>query len=163
MVNSYFNIFPTRKISSQRAQNKIATNQQNNVALEAINKIDAFKKNMIQKKKEKEISSFFFNEKVNLQEKINALDGKIQDVQKDLNFFMDYKNDLLIEMNDLIVDYLKSILKNPSTPAHASKELSTQTSTYVVNQVYTQKSIQESSSNTNYTLNVITPPSTRSK
>ena len=76
---------------------------------------------------------------------------------------MDYKNDLLIEMNNLIVDYLKSILKNPSTPAHASKELSTQTSTYVVNQVSTQKSIQASSSTTNYTLNVITLPSTRSK
>ena len=76
---------------------------------------------------------------------------------------MDYKNDLLIEMNDLIVNHSKSDLKNPSIPAHASTESFTQTSTYVVNQVYTQKSIQESSSNTNYTLNVITPPSTRSK
>ena len=137
MVNSYFNIFPTRKISSQRAQNKIATNQQNNVALEAINKIDAFKKNMIQKKKEKEISSFFFNEKVNLQEKINALDGKIQDVQKDLFVFMDYKNDLLIERNDLIVNHSKSYLKSLSTLAYISKESFTQTSTYVVNQIST--------------------------
>ena len=76
---------------------------------------------------------------------------------------MDYKNDLLIEMNDLIVDYLKSILKNPSTPAHASIESFTQTSTYVFNQLSTQKFIQVSSSTTNYTLNVITSLSTRSQ
>ena len=59
-------------------------------------------------------------------------------------------------MNDLIVNHSKSNLKNSSTPAHASTESFTQTSTYVVNQVYTQKSKQESSSTTNYTLNVIT-------
>ena len=41
LINSYFNIFLTRNPSSQRAQNKISTNQQNNVALEAINKIKA--------------------------------------------------------------------------------------------------------------------------
>ena len=76
---------------------------------------------------------------------------------------MDYKNDLLIEMNDSIVNHSKSNLKNPSTPAHISTELFTQTSTYIFNQVSTQKSIQASSSTTNYTLNVITPPSTRSK
>ena len=66
LVNSYFNIFLTRNPSSQRAQNKIATNQQNNVALEAINKIKEFLKNMIQKKKEEEMSFFFLNGKVNL-------------------------------------------------------------------------------------------------
>ena len=91
LVNSYFNMFLTRKSSSQREQNKIATNQQNNVALEAINKIIALLKNMIQKKKEKYYHLFVFNEKINLQEKINTLDGKIQDVQKDLKNVMNYK------------------------------------------------------------------------
>ena len=38
------------------------------------------------------------------------------------NFFMDYKYDLLIEMNDLIVNRSKSNLKNTSTPAHASTD-----------------------------------------
>ena len=76
---------------------------------------------------------------------------------------MDYKNDLLIEMNDLIINHSKSNLKNPSTPAHASTESFTQKSAYVVNQVSTQKSIQASSSTTNYTFNVITPSSARSK
>ena len=118
---------------------------------------------MIQKKKEKYCHLFFLNEKVNLQEKINTLDGKIQYVQKYLKNFMDYKNNLLIEMNDLIVNHSKNNLKNPSRPAQASTESFTQTSTYVVNQVSTQKSIQASSSTTNYTLNVITPPSTKSK
>ena len=84
-------MFLTRKSSSQREQNKIATNQQNNVALEAINKIIALLKNMIQKKKEKYYHLFVFNEKINLQEKINTLDGKIQDVQKDLKNVMNYK------------------------------------------------------------------------
>ena len=58
LVNSYFNIFVTRKYSSQRAQNKIATNQHNNVALEAINKLK-LKRSIIQKKKEKSMSSLF--------------------------------------------------------------------------------------------------------
>ena len=108
---------------------------------------------MIQKKKEKEMLSVFLNEKVNLQEKINTLDGKIQDAQKDSIFFMDYNNDLLIEMNDLIVNHSKSNLMKPSTPAHTSTESFTQTSSYVVNQVSTQKSIQASYSTTNNTLN----------
>ena len=58
LINSYFNIFLTRNPSSQRAQNKISTNEQNNVALEAINKIKA-----IQKKKEKEMTSVFLMKK----------------------------------------------------------------------------------------------------
>ena len=62
---------------------------------------------------------------------------------------MDYKNDLLIEMNDLIVNHSKSNLKNPSTLAHTHTESFKQTSTYVFNQVSTQKSIQVSSSTTN--------------
>ena len=77
---------------------------------------------MIQKKKEKEMVSIFLNEIVNLQGKINTLDGKIQDVQKDLTFFIDYKNELLIEMNDVIVNHSNINLKNPSTLAHASIE-----------------------------------------
>ena len=70
---------------------------------------------------------------------------------------------MVIEINDLIGNHSKSNLNNPSTLAHASTESFTQTSTYVFNQVSTQNSIQASSSTTNYTLNVITPPSTRSK
>ena len=77
---------------------------------------------MIQKKKEKEMVSIFLNEIVNLQGKINTLDGKIQDVQKDLTFFIDYKNELLIEMNDVIVNHSNINLKNQSTLAHASTE-----------------------------------------
>ena len=76
---------------------------------------------------------------------------------------MDYKNKLLIEMNDLIVNHSKGNLMNPSTPAHASIKSFTQTSTYVFNQLSTQKFIQVSSSTTNYTLNVITSLSTRSQ
>ena len=44
LVNSYFNIFLTQKISSQKVQNKIATNEQNNVPLEAINRIKVLNK-----------------------------------------------------------------------------------------------------------------------
>ena len=105
---------------------------------------------MIHKKKN---CHLFLNEKVNLQEKVNTLDGKIQDAQKDSIFFMDYNNDLLIEMNDWIVNHSKSNLMKQSTPAHTSKESFTQTSSYVVNQVSTQKSIQASYSTTNNTLN----------
>ena len=76
---------------------------------------------------------------------------------------MDYKNKLLIKMNDLIVNHSKGNLMNPSTLAHASTESFTQTSTYVFNQLSTQKLIQVSSSTTNYTLNVITSLSTRSQ
>ena len=71
---------------------------------------------------------------------MNTLDGKIQNIKKDSKYFMDYKNELLIEMNDVIVNHSKSNLKNQSTPAQASTESFTQTSTYVFNQVYLLKS-----------------------
>ena len=59
LVNSYFNIFLTLKSSSQRAQNKIATNQQNYVAFEAINKIIFFFKHDTEEER-KILSSVFF-------------------------------------------------------------------------------------------------------
>ena len=118
---------------------------------------------MLQKKKEKKISSVFLHEKVNLQGKIDTIDEKIQDAQNDLKSYMNYKNELLIEMNDLILNHSNSNLNNPSTPSQASTKSFTQVSTYVFHQISTLKSTQASSSNTNHSLNVITPPSTRSK
>ena len=60
LVNSYFNIFLSPKPSSKRAQKKLATNQQNEVALEAIIKFQVHVKKLLQKNKEKKISSVFF-------------------------------------------------------------------------------------------------------
>ena len=117
LVNSYFNIFLSPKSSSQRAQNKLVTNLKNKVALDAFIKFQAHFKKVLQKKKEKEISSVFLQEKVNLQEKIDTIDEKIQDVQTHLKSYRNYKNKLLMEMNDLIFYHSKSNLKNPSTPA----------------------------------------------
>ena len=76
---------------------------------------------------------------------------------------MNYKNELLIEMNDLILKHSNSNLNNPSTPSQASTKSFTQVSTHVFHQISTLKSTQASSSNTNHSLNIITPPSTRSK
>ena len=76
---------------------------------------------------------------------------------------MNYKNELLIEMNDLILNHSNSNLNNPSTPSQASTKSFTQVSTHVFHQISTLKSTQASSSNTNHSLNIITPPSTRSK
>jgi len=163
LVNSYFNIFLSPKPSSKRAQKKLATNQQNEVALEAIIKFQVHVKKLLQKKKEKKISSVFLHEKVNLQGKIDTIDEKIQDAQNDLKSYMNYKNELLIEMNDLILNHSNSNLNNPSTPSQASTKSFTQVSTHVFHQISTLKSTQASSSNTNHSLNIITPPSTRSK
>ena len=74
---------------------------------------------------------------------------------------MNYKNELLMEMNDLIFNHSKSNLKNQSTSAQASTISFTQASTHVFTEASTQKSTQASSSNLNYSLNIITPPSTR--
>ena len=41
---------------------------------------------------------------------MNTLDGKIQNIKKDSKYFMDYKNELLIEMNDVIVNHSESVI-----------------------------------------------------
>ena len=56
--------------------------------------------------------STFINNKFNLQEKINKLDYKIQDLRKDLQFCMNHKNELVVEMEFLIFNDPKNNLNN---------------------------------------------------
>ena len=53
-------------------------------------------------RRRRKITFIFLSEKVDRQGKINTLDDKIQDFQIYVNVSMDYKNELLIEMNNLI-------------------------------------------------------------
>ena len=70
---------------------------------------------MLQKKLEKQMLSTFINNKFNLQEKINKLDHKIQDLRKDLQICMNHKNELVVEMESLIFDESKNLLPIFST------------------------------------------------
>ena len=69
---------------------------------------------MIQKKLKKQMLSTFINNKFNLQEKINKLDYKIEDLRKYLHFCMNYKNELVVEMEFLIFNDPKNNLNNLS-------------------------------------------------
>ena len=80
LVTSHFNLFLSPKPSSERAQDKITTTLQNKLVSEAIKTIRTHFKKMLQKKLEKQMLSTFINNKFNLQEKINKLDYKIQDL-----------------------------------------------------------------------------------
>ena len=66
-------------------------------------------------RRRRKITFIFLSEKVDRQGKINTLDDKIQDFQIYVNVSMDYKNELLIEIDTLIFNRSKSNLKNPST------------------------------------------------
>ena len=80
MVNSHFNLFLSSKRSSKRAQDKITSSLQNIIVTEAIQIIRTHFLKKPQKKLEKQMLSNFINDKFNLQEKINKLDDKIQDL-----------------------------------------------------------------------------------
>ena len=77
--------------------------------------------------------SIFINENVNLQEKINNLDEKNQDIRKYLHFCMNYKNELVVEMKILILINPKNNVKK------LSKQASTQVSYSTIKIIYPYK------------------------
>ena len=122
--------------------------------------------------------SIFINDKVKLQEKINKLDEKIQDIQKDLQYCMSYKNKLVVEMEILIMNDQNKKLKVLSiqTPPQASSSsnlkdissthtsISTQASSSTIkHNLSTQTSTHASTSSIKDISNLITPPPKRIK
>ena len=121
--------------------------------------------------------STFINNKFNLQEKINKLDHKIQDLRKDLQFCMNHKNELVVEMEFLIFNDPKNNLNNvlikesTQTSSSTIKDNASTHASFPTQAAYstikhnssTQTSTHVSSSGIKDIFNLITPPPKRIK